>query len=159
MLSGASEVLYNALGGKVFLKSVNVAIPSSWRDAKCAPGSGAAPGGQRIGLPKGETPYRRADLRVTGPHPIHGETPFTQQSRGCGEPGDFISFPFQFLTKLDNSSSAKLMASEWAKLRYGIFDEFGFARDRFYPNFFIHKGKSLPTAASNLPLKGEWVNR
>ena len=162
-LLGASGVLHSALDGKVYIKSVNVVVPSSWRESKCS---------EAIRPPKGDTPYRRADVWVSGPHPIHDERPFTQQSRGCGQSGDFISLPFQFLlaaaksAKWDNEtlgspsavSAARAFVHEWAKLRYGIFDEFGYGRDLFYPSHFFYRGRILPTGSTNRPLRGSWVN-
>ena len=154
MLGDASHFLHSALDGQVYLKSVSVVVPSSWRDGRCQ---------TVIRAPKGDLPYRHADIKVSGPHPIHGRSPFTQQSRGCGQPGDFVAFPYHFLTRWNDTWStwgdpAKLFVHEWAKLRYGIFDEFGFSHDEFYPNHFIHKGQILPTGTSNIPLKGQWVD-
>ena len=154
-LLGASGVLHSALGGKFYFKSVNVVVPSSWRESKCD---------EVIRAPKGDLPYRRADVWVSGPHPIHGERPYTQQSRGCGQPGDFVSLPFQYLTsQRDNASTgggdpARLFVHEWAKLRYGVYDEFGYGRDLFYPSHFFHGGSVLPTGSTNIPLRGSWVN-
>jgi hypothetical protein len=115
-------------------------------------------------------------VRVAGPHPIHGERPYTQQSRGCGQPGDFMALPFSFLLKngtrghddprvtdgarsLKDTNAAKIFVREWAKLRYGVFDEFGFGHDLFYPNHYLHKGRVHPTGSTNVPMKGLWVSR
>ena len=43
-------------------------------------------------------------------------------------------------------------------LRYGIFDEFGFAGDAVYPNYFRVAGNILPTGTSNEPVVGTWKN-
>ena len=75
--------------------------------------------------------YRRPQFYVQDNHPIYGSRPYTQQSRGCGQPGDYIGLPFNFLTTWNNTwenfgDPAKLFVKEWAKLRYGTFDELGF---------------------------------
>lgn len=47
-----------------------------------------------------------ADFHIVGDeHPIFGSAPFTQQSQGCGKPGDFISVGYQFLTQYNESES------------------------------------------------------
>ena len=56
-------------------------------------------------------------------------------------------------------SPAKLFVKEWAKFRYGIFDEHGFAGDILYPNFYKVQGKYLPTGTSNIPVKGTWLSQ
>ena len=94
--------------------------------------------------------------------PIHRKSPFTQQSRGCSLRGDFIHFPYQFFTNWNETKSiygnpSKLFVHEWAKLRYGIFDEFGFAGDKLYPNFFTVNGQIFPTGSSDLAIKGDWL--
>jgi hypothetical protein len=53
---------------------------------------------------------------------------------------------------------AKVLVNEWAKLRYGIFDEFGFAGDQVYPNFFRVNGNIVPTGTSDAPVAGSWRN-
>ena len=45
-----------------------------------------------------------------------------------------------------------------SSLRYGIFDEFGFAGDAVYPNYFRVGGNILPTGTSNEPVVGTWKN-
>ena len=88
-----------------------------------------------IHQPKGNTAYRRPQFHVQDNHPIYGARPYTQQSRGCGQPGDYTGLPFNFLTTWNNTwetfgDPAKLFVKEWAKLRYGIFDEIGFAGEK-----------------------------
>ena len=113
--------------------------------------------------PKDDIPYREPDIKVTLDHPIYDTSPHTQQSRQCGMRGDFINLPYSFLTALNKTremwgNPAKLFVHEWMKLRYGIFDEYGFTGDSMYPNYFHHNGQILPTGTSNIPLKGLWLN-
>ena len=71
----SSHALFEAIGGRVYIKSVSIVVPSTWRDGKC----------QRvINSPRVDTPYRNADIVVGGTHPVHGDSPYTQQSKGCG---------------------------------------------------------------------------
>ena len=140
-----------------------------------------------IHTPKGNTPYRYVKMTgfflkkiwifegfflfycrnpqffVQKDHPINGARPFTQQSRGCGEPGDFVALPYSFLTAWNTTwetfgDPAKLFVKEWAKFRYGIFDEHGFKNDLLYPNFFNWNGHLMPTGTSDAPVNGQWLN-
>ena len=103
-------------------------------------------------------------MYISDQHSIYGQSPYTQQSRGCGQRGDYISIPFQFLTNWNNTWEAfgdpsKIFVNEWAKLRYGIFDQHGYPNDPIYPNHFVMGNNQLvPTGTSNLPLVGSWRN-
>ena len=76
---------------------------------------------------------------------LHRDGPYTSQSKGCGQPGDQMNIPFNHLTS--NESNPKVLVSEWAKLRYGIFDEFGFPNDPLYPHYYRVKDQVRPTGA------------
>ena len=150
----SSVVLHKSLNENVFFKSVTIVVPSTWRDGKCQ---------EMIRPPQDDVPYREADIKVTLDHPIYKAAPHTQQSRQCGMRGDFINLPYSFLNSWNETKEiwgepAKMFVHEWMKLRYGIFDEFGFTGDSMYPNYFHHNGQILPTGTSNLPLKGLWLN-
>ena len=103
-----------------------------------------------------------ADIQVQAESLISGRAPYTQHSRGCGQPGDRITIPEIFFTDWNSTldafvSPAKTFVKEWAKFRYGVFDEHGFTGDTLYPNFYKVQGKFLPTGSSTLPVKGVWV--
>ena len=54
--------------------------------------------------------------------------PWTQQSFGCREPGDFIYIPSTFLNKSqnhhhDNQEMANHMFRQWTKFYHGLFDD------------------------------------
>ena len=106
--------------------------------------------------------YRNADILISEKHPIYGQEIHTQQSGGCGQPGDVIRLPRNFVEKSQKSnnsiisqSKAKLFVENWMKFRYGIFEEYGFVQDSMYPNFFYSKGNMLPTGTSNIQLGKE----
>ena len=134
LLNEGSHALHEALDERVYLKSATIVIPHSWRDSVCQ---------TEIRAPRAPTPYRNPDIKITDKHSLYGETPFTQRSRGCGEKGDFMSIPYQFLTAWNNTwetygDPAKLFVKEWAKLRYGIFEERGFANDLLFLCLFYN---------------------
>ena len=99
---------------------------------------------------------------VTGsPDPVRRFSPFTVQSGGCGQRGDFVSLPKSFLTRSNQTwatwgDPAKVLVAEWAKLRYGVFDEFGFPGDPVYPAHFTVGGSIVPTGSSDGPVAGSW---
>ena len=104
------------------------------------------------------------DIQVRAESLLSGRAPYTQHSEACGQPGDLILLPEIFLTDWNSTlerfvSPAKTFVKEWAKYRYGVFDEHGFLGDSLYPNFYKVQGKFLPTGSSNIPVKGTWVSR
>ena len=42
-------------------------------------------------------PSQDGDIFVSPDHPLHSGSPWTQQSQGCGRPGDFVYLPRSFL--------------------------------------------------------------
>ena len=153
-MNEGSHALHEALDERVYLKSATIVIPHSWRDSVCQ---------TEIRAPRAPTPYRNPDIKITDKHSLYGETPFTQRSRGCGEKGDFMSIPYQFLTAWNNTwetygDPAKLFVKEWAKLRYGIFEERGFANDLLFPNYYYVNGDIYPSLTTNARVKGEWID-
>ena len=95
--------------------------------------------------------------------PIYGSQPYTEQSRPCGQPGDRIRLSESFFTDWNSTRATwggrpgKLLAREWAKLRYGVFDEHGFADDPLYPAYHQVGDLVLPTATTNAMVRGNWV--
>jgi calcium-activated chloride channel regulator 4 len=131
----SSATLYSALNGKVFFKSVNLVVPNTWRDGMCQ---------TKIHEATGQTVFRDPDIFVTGGHARESlPKPVTLQSRGCGQPGDRMIIPMQFLVGSTwfrqnwTDYPAKSFVHEWVKLRYGIFDQVGYRNDPLYPNFHI----------------------
>ncbi|XP_075216970.1 calcium-activated chloride channel regulator 1-like isoform X2 [Lycorma delicatula] len=123
-MASGSKSIYESLEGRASLGSVIVLLPSHWPDS-CVPTPGLVPQPAQ-----GEVP----DLRIGTTHPVYFDTVWTQQSRGCGEPGDFIYLSEKLLRQpLDLGRS---IAKEWAKYRYGVFDEVGFAGDLVYPSCY-----------------------
>ncbi len=87
-----------------------------------------------------------------------------QSSSECGHPGDAITIPRDFLMSSSSNgslaSSAKLFAAEFAKLRYGVFDDLGYPGDAMYPSHFKHRGRILPTGAYDVgKVEGTWLHR
>jgi hypothetical protein len=108
--------------------------------------------------------FQGEDIVIGGMDPIYGSQPYTEQSRPCGQPGDRIRFSDTFFTDWNatratwGSHPGKLLAREWAKLRYGVFDEHGFAADPLYPAYHQVGDSVLPTATTNAMVRGHWIH-
>lgn len=87
-LQSASQFLFSALDGKAFLRSATVLLPPSWPDT-CAPSDVASGAGET------------SDITILPRDPTRGQL-WTQQSLGCGQPGDQIYLDFESLMKADN---------------------------------------------------------
>lgn len=140
-IKGASKTLYSTLENRAYWGSVTILLPHNWPDT-CAPNSNSVVSSQ------GET----ADFNVGPPHPVHGDSIWTQQSRGCGQSGDFVYISHRAL--LDPKDLSKAMVAEWAKYRYGVFDEMGYSRDPVYPMCYMgdQSGMDFTTGCSDRPL-------
>merc|ERR1719232_625794 len=148
----SSESLHRALFGKVYLRGITIVIPSSWPSSVCG-----------VTLPMYDD---LSDLRldvghieVTQADTFHGYYPHTQQSGGCGQPGEVISIPHTWLTTNNITEvEARTFVHLWAKYRYGILDETGFTGDSLYPSYYRRDGSILPTTSHNGVLTGVWLS-
>ncbi|KAL3274718.1 hypothetical protein HHI36_016093 [Cryptolaemus montrouzieri] len=125
-LQSASQFLFSALDGKAFLRSATVSLPTSWPDT-CAPTA--------VTSGSGET----SDITVLPRNPTRGAL-WTQQSLGCGQPGDQIYLSFDRLLVPDNKLGRSLV-KEFAMYRYGVFEEQGYYNDPIYPLCYMDDDK------------------
>ena len=141
LLDSSSSVLHSALG--VYYAAATVVVPAAWKDGSC---------GVNIRTPDTATPFAAADIVVDK------SVLMTSQSGGCAAPGDVITLPHTFIVHQNlTQSHARAFVHEWAKFRYGIFDQVGFAGDNLYPSFYIRDGKPLPTVTHDGVLAGSWL--
>ncbi|XP_018014352.2 calcium-activated chloride channel regulator 1 [Hyalella azteca] len=102
-------------------------------------------------------PPQEAAISVGAPHPVYGHAPWTLQVGGCGAPGKRIYFTPDFLDHRNHSAvfSDRLFAQEWAKYRWGVFEEYGHADDPLYPSYHRTDTRThVPTGCSNVPVVG-----
>merc|ERR1719330_419858 len=122
----SSGVLSTSLSGRGYFREVVVVIPSSWDSSMC---------GFPLESLSAGTAYRNADVMIEEEDPVHGHSPFTQQSRGCGESGDKIYLPTSFIKEIDNTTvAATQFVEQWIKYRYGVFEATGYPGDKLYPD-------------------------
>ena len=73
------------------------------------------------------------------------DNPYTLQPGGCGDRGKFIHLTPEFVIHLNDISTEtfgpleKVFVHEWSKLRYGVFEEFGYPGDEQYPLFYYEQ--------------------
>jgi hypothetical protein len=138
--TGGSKSLHEALGGKAYFRSVTVMLPLNWPD-HCV-------GHLRvITSSQGETP----DVHIGLPHPVHGDALWTQQSQGCGRPGDAIFASYRLFQEPRDLS--KELTKQWSKYRYGVFDEVGYVGDAVYPSCYASEtSRSDVNGCSDKPI-------
>lgn len=138
-LGSSSQYLFSALDGRAYMGSATVLLPSTWGD-ECLPNGGAALAA--LGQP--------ADVTLVP----KGQSVWTQQSTGCGQPGDHIYFNYNSLLDSDTTTLSKMFVKEFAKYRYGVFDEQGFIGDAVYPVCHLgENGQLTVTGCSDLPIR------
>lgn len=110
------------------LRMATIVVPASWSPRVChlPPSSDPPP-----------APTQEPHLLVAPPHQVFGESPWTQQSEGCGRKGDFIQMGPGFLAAANTSAimasrAARVLVGEWAKYRWGVFSEAGYPGDQLY---------------------------
>ncbi|XP_067121925.1 calcium-activated chloride channel regulator 2-like [Centruroides vittatus] len=161
LLSVASKKLFHLTRRRAYFREVTFLVPSSWDDLV-------------PWLPEGETfsianeeKYKDATIYVERGGAF-GKTPYTIQTGGCEKEGLRIHLPLELLdsyfkrllrsTGDDTQEEAKKLVFEWAKYRYGIFNEHGFPGDERYPKFYGIPGDSKPRVTSCLNWDVEIVN-
>ncbi|KAK8744770.1 hypothetical protein OTU49_000604, partial [Cherax quadricarinatus] len=128
VLRELSSQMWTATEGRASLREVTVALPRSWR-------TDALTCSLLTPLVVSSAPVE-GHIRVSEPHPVFGARPWTQQSQGCGRQGDFIQLSGDLLRPASNDShahAARLLLAEWAKFRWGVFDERGHTNDPLFP--------------------------
>ncbi|XP_077547783.1 calcium-activated chloride channel regulator 1-like [Haemaphysalis longicornis] len=141
LFRSSSEFLHRATNGRVYFKHVTIEVPDTWPKRDSA-------------RPLSSSSFELSDVRVEGPTKARGDTPFTEQPRPCGQPGEFIQLTPGFLARVQNTTARKtllpeyMFVHEWAHYRYGVFDECGSLGDVNYPLTYCDKCKVKLNACS-----------
>ncbi|XP_076035110.1 calcium-activated chloride channel regulator 4-like [Oratosquilla oratoria] len=144
----ASRILFEATSRRAFFRSVDILLPRSW-DSYYG------------GVINRTYRNQGSDMRVGGGHPWYSGRPYTAQPMGCGRKGLYTLLPRDLYLNHLHGPPENLLMVEWAKLRWGVYDEVGFPNDPISPLFFptppshaqanAHLDYSV-TACSNQPL-------
>ncbi|XP_067929384.1 calcium-activated chloride channel regulator 1-like isoform X2 [Watersipora subatra] len=131
-LKEASQILYRATKNKLYIERVTIVVPSRWMDQ------------QHWLQPAENETFERARILIAQKNLAYGDTPYTLQPRGCGEEGDYIHLTPNFLTTSEfirhPYKPAKKLAKEFAKLRWGVYDEDISIADGEMPQLYWHNG-------------------
>lgn len=79
------------------------------------------------------------------PNSLYLDSPYTLQPGGCGQRGEYIHLTPNFLLHLNDTSPDyfgpldHVFVHEWSKLRYGVFEEYGYPGDEKYPLFYYEE--------------------
>lgn len=113
MVEDASQLMFSATGIMAYFGDVVIVVPKSW----------PCPGITFESMQLAHS-WDSSHLRVGPSHYLFGDNPWTQQPGGCGEPGDFIYLPENFLlTNTDVGSPGEDTEAKFWKLRGHLFQE------------------------------------
>ncbi|XP_070534070.1 calcium-activated chloride channel regulator 4A-like [Ptychodera flava] len=138
IFTGASAHLHTATNHWTYFKDVTILIPKTWSD----------------NLRDRAATYERFDIAnvvIDQPNPAYSDNPYTRQTRGCGEPGDFIHFTEKWVTDEMYSlyywgDPGKVVVHEWAHLRWGVYDEYPIKDNEHF--YYDQNGHVQPTRCS-----------
>lgn len=128
-ITAGSDTLYKATRGWASIKNVSILLPSSWTDITDITADGMV--------------FEDGNIRVDKTSGVYGDSPFTLQTGGCGDPGQYMQVTAPMLLQIGKNFSdilgppGQVFAHEWAKYRYGVFEEHGYPGDERYPMFYI----------------------
>ena len=85
--------------------------------------------------------FEDGDVQVNTKSGVYGNAPYTLQTGGCGQEGEYIQISNEFIENYGSIEATfgppgQVFVHEWAKYRYGVFDEFGYPGDEKYPMFY-----------------------
>ena len=110
-----SEEIFNFTEGQIQLGEVTIQLPPSWQGAdNCSPSEASS-------RPRG---VEEADVIISHSPSLLGDTPYTLQYGGCKQQGKNIQLPLAFLNReIASQEKSRILAKEWFKLRFGVFEE------------------------------------
>jgi len=127
LLTKTSEELYRATRKKSYMKSIRILLPKSWTYSA---------------EPSVAETAEDAEFVVNSANPAYGHNPYTVQNGECGDSGDFTHLTPWFVNNHDGNATdvfgrtEKILVHEWAKLRWGVFEEYGYPGDEKFPMFY-----------------------
>nr|XP_045615778.1 calcium-activated chloride channel regulator 2-like isoform X2 [Procambarus clarkii] len=144
----ASKHLFNISNHKIYFRNITIVLPKYWTMT-----------GNVYNATTAEN-FKESDIRVAPENSIYGDQPYTLQMGECGHPGLYTHVTPAYLTHSHFVTwwgpRGQVLAEEWAKLRWGVFDEVGFPSDPRFPLFYSagRNDTRRPTLCSREPLPG-----
>eukprot|EP00094_Tigriopus_californicus_P008604 TCALIF_08293-PA protein Name:"Similar to Clca1 Calcium-activated chloride channel regulator 1 (Mus musculus)" AED:0.14 eAED:0.14 QI:2/0.76/0.62/0.96/0.92/0.92/27/0/1757 len=157
-IQDGSSFLYSATQRYAYIKHVKILVPKSWNYAQATPTS--------------EFSLEDGNIVVDTGNPVFGNGPYTVQTGQCGERGENIMVSQDYLLGLTSTSTenygppSHVFVHEWAKYRYGVFEEHGYPADERFPMYYLKTGHDanglfnelIPNFCTNKPLQGRWTD-
>ncbi|XP_067930957.1 calcium-activated chloride channel regulator 4-like [Watersipora subatra] len=134
--TGASEVLRIATENRLYFKNFTIVVPENWTS------------NSDWMEPEEKETVTRARIIVAEANLAYGDEPYTLQPGSCGQEGDFIHFTPEYLTRSPNDANTykpvKRVVKEFAKLKWGLFDENVPINDTVTSRFYFKDEYLLP---------------
>ncbi|KAM5148113.1 calcium-activated chloride channel regulator 1-like [Mantella aurantiaca] len=115
MIKKATSDLFHATKQRLYIRSVKILIPLTWSQ-------------KATYVNRSREKYEEAHVIIANTFFNTGDSPYTKQYGGCREQGRFIHLTPNFLMNDDLTSvygsRGKLFVREWARLRWGVFEEY-----------------------------------
>ncbi|XP_042884903.1 calcium-activated chloride channel regulator 1-like [Penaeus japonicus] len=149
----ASEVLFKATRQRAFFRDVKILLPKTWTKTSY----------DHAAITEN---FQDSDIRIDKSNAVYGNQPYTDQPGGCGDPGRYIHLTPDYLTDDTEADKwgprEKSFVHEWARFRWGVFDELGYPDDPKYPLFYMDFSNfpfaSKPNYCANEELTGNKVD-
>uniref|UniRef100_F6SEY1 VWFA domain-containing protein n=1 Tax=Ciona intestinalis TaxID=7719 RepID=F6SEY1_CIOIN len=151
LITKTSSTLFRLTKKRAYIRNVIIAIPKTW-------GTPPESFNQSISgkLSRSQT---SAQIWVRNSSP---SDPYVIKTTPCGFPGAYLRLSPEFvlfgedMTEMRGAAPEKIVSREWAKLRWGTFDEKARAEDT--TKFYLHSDRSIFLHLS-LPITGDVVNQ
>ncbi|CAG7827710.1 unnamed protein product [Allacma fusca] len=129
---------------KFHINSVQLLVPREW---------------ELLSIPATTQSYETADIRISDKFTyLRADNP-----NECGLPGNFVETPLEFFehAEWDSPYGApwKALVTQWARYRWGIWEEHGYPGDDRFPYFYQQPGRQgwQTTGCSDVELEGEYL--
>ncbi|KAK7086992.1 hypothetical protein SK128_026654 [Halocaridina rubra] len=152
VMTKASEAVFEATNHRAYFSDVKIVIPEDWSVQTDNYTSGSFES------------WRLSDIRIVN-EGRHNSAPMTIPGGGCGIPGANMEVPLDYVTEqvvqAMYGETGRVMAAEWLKYRYGVYEEHGYPGDSLYPHAYldVSSNQTRPTGCTNHEvLEGTWKN-
>eukprot|EP00095_Tigriopus_kingsejongensis_P007258 maker-scaffold286_size222086-snap-gene-1.22 protein:Tk07258 transcript:maker-scaffold286_size222086-snap-gene-1.22-mRNA-1 annotation:"hypothetical protein DAPPUDRAFT_255495" len=152
-----SRMLASATHKYAYISNVKILVPTTWNYEEATTTT--------------EYSFEDGNIVVDTENPVYGTAPHTLQHGLCGQRGEKILVSPDFFVDLETTSTElygspeRLFVHEWAKFRYGVFEEHGYPGDEQYPMFYLKTELSsggivnevVPNFCVDSDLTGQWM--
>merc|ERR1719391_1523219 len=151
-MSDTSRYLFEATRKRAYFEQVKILLPKTWTYPNAVPLDGES--------------FNTAEFRIDLRNSVYGDSPYTVQTTDCGVPGTYTHITPGFIKNSSASAAwgikGKAIVHEFAKLRWGVYEEHGYTNDDRFPMYYMkptwtedgQQGKATPNFCVNAELRG-----